>query len=88
MLSTPVVLICAADSYREISTMLQLCATSLNVTCLASLKMNEMLKEETLLDGIKTITKSFSLRQLTLLKGATLKNVRECNLEKNSIPPE
>ena len=65
--------------------MLQLCATVLNVTCVASLKMNEMLKEETLLDGVKTITKSFSLRQLTFLKGATAKNVRECNLMKNSV---
>ena len=61
--------------------MLQLCATMLNVTCVASLKMNEMLIKEIDMTGIKKIT----LRQLTFLKGATAKNVRECNLMKNSV---
>ncbi|BBU84855.1 hypothetical protein EIMP300_62550 [Escherichia coli] len=60
--------------------MLQLCATMLNVTCVASLKMNEMLINEIDMTGIKKITQTFSLRQLTFLKGATAKNVRECNL--------
>ncbi|HFO5798591.1 TPA: hypothetical protein ACHKBG_002142 [Escherichia coli] len=59
--------------------MLQLCATMLNVTCVASLKMNEMLIKEIDMTGIKKIT------QLTFLKGATAKNVRECNLMKNSV---
>ncbi|QME72851.1 hypothetical protein HVZ03_04480 [Escherichia fergusonii] len=65
--------------------MLQLCATMLNVTCVTSLKMNEMLIKEIDMTGIKKITQTFSLRQLTFLKGATEKNVRECNLMKNSI---
>ncbi|MBA8224644.1 hypothetical protein HVY98_04085 [Escherichia fergusonii] len=65
--------------------MLQLCATMLNVTYVASLKMNEMLIKEIDMTGIKKITQTFSLRQLTFLKGATEKNVRECNLMKNSI---
>ena len=62
--------------------MLQLCATVLNVTCV---KMNEMLINEIDMTGIKKITQTFSLRQLTFLKGATAKNVRECNLMKNSV---
>ena len=33
--------------------MLQLCATMLNVTCVASLKMNEMLINEIDMTGIK-----------------------------------
>ncbi|WP_162984805.1 hypothetical protein [Escherichia coli] len=65
--------------------MLQLCATMLNVTCVANLKMNEMLIKEIDMTGIKKITQTFSLRQLTFLKGATTKNVRECNLMKNSV---
>lgn len=65
--------------------MLQLCATTLNVTCTTSLKMNEMLINEIDMTGIKKITQTFSLRQLTFLKGATAKNVRECNLMKNSV---
>lgn len=65
--------------------MLQLCATTLNVTCITSLKMNEMLINEIDMTGIKKITQTFSLRQLTFLKGATAKNVRECNLMKNSV---
>ena len=65
--------------------MLQLCAAVLNVTCVASLKMNEMLINEIDMTGIKKITLTFSLRQLTFLKGATAKNVRECNLMKNSV---
>ncbi|EFC2601784.1 hypothetical protein CT362_004186 [Escherichia coli] len=65
--------------------MLQLCATMLNVTCVASLKMNEMLIKEIDMTGIKKITQTFSLRQLTFLKCATAKNVRECNLMKNSV---
>ncbi|EMA2753011.1 hypothetical protein U2H75_003785 [Escherichia coli] len=65
--------------------MLQLCETMLNVTCVASLKMNEMLIKEIDMTGIKKITQTFSLRQLTFLKGATEKNVRECNLMKNSV---
>ncbi|MBY7239467.1 hypothetical protein K6711_04690 [Escherichia coli] len=65
--------------------MLQPCATMLNVTCVASLKMNEMLIKEIDMTGIKKITQTFSLRQLTFLKGATEKNVRECNLMKNSV---
>ncbi|EFA6413774.1 TPA: hypothetical protein ACP2H2_003231 [Escherichia coli] len=65
--------------------MLQLCATMLNVTCVASSKMNEMLIKEIDMTGIKKITQTFSLRQLTFLKGATEKNVRECNLMKNSV---
>lgn len=65
--------------------MLQLCATMLNVTYVASLKMNEMLIKEIDMTGIKKITQTFSLRQLTFLKGATEKNVRECNLMKNSV---
>lgn len=65
--------------------MLQLCATMLNVTCVASLKMNEMLIKESHMTLLKIATLSFSLRQLTLLKGATLKNVRECNLQENSV---
>ena len=36
--------------------MLQLCATMLNVTCVASLKMNEMLIKEIDMTGIKKIT--------------------------------
>lgn len=64
--------------------MLQLCATMLNVTCVASLKMNEMLIKEIDMTGIKN-NSDFSLRQLTFLKGATAKNVRECNLMKNSV---
>jgi hypothetical protein len=51
--------------------MLQLCATTLNVTCTTSLKMNEMLIKEKGMTLDKVITLSFSLRQLTLLKGAT-----------------
>ncbi|TLU80211.1 hypothetical protein FFT88_03570 [Escherichia sp. E4930] len=65
--------------------MLQLCATALNVTYVASLKMNEMLIKEIDMTGIKKVTQTFSLRQLTFLKGATVKNVRKCNLMKNSI---
>ena len=65
--------------------MLQLCATVLNVTCVVRLKMNEMLINEIDMTGIKKITQTFSLRQLTFLKGATAKNVRECNLMKNSV---
>ncbi|EMM4083473.1 hypothetical protein WAC87_001301 [Shigella flexneri] len=65
--------------------MLQFCSTLLNVTCVASLKMNEMLIKEVDMTGIKKITQTFSLRQLTFLEGATAKNVRECNLMKNSI---
>ena len=65
--------------------MLQLCATVLNVTWFASLEMNEMLINEIDMTGIKKITQTFSLRQLTFLKGATAKNVRECNLMKNSV---
>lgn len=65
--------------------MLQLCATVLNVTYVASLKMNEMLINEIDMTGIKKITQTFSLRQLTFLKGATAKNVRACNLMKNSV---
>ena len=65
--------------------MLQLCATVLNVTCVASLKMNEMLINEIDMTGIKKITQTFSLRQLTFLEGATAKNVRECYLMKNSV---
>ena len=65
--------------------MLQLCATALNVTCVASLKMNEMLIKVIVMTGIKKVTQTFSLRQLTFLKGATAKNVRECNLMKNSV---
>ena len=65
--------------------MLELCATVLNVNCVASLKMNEMLINEIDMTGIKKITQTFSLRQLTFLKGATAKNVRECNLMKNSV---
>ncbi|TGB92369.1 hypothetical protein CRG94_15995 [Escherichia sp. E3356] len=65
--------------------MLQLCATTLNVTYVASLKMNEMLIKEIDMTGIKKVMQTFSLRQLTFLKGATVKNVRKCNLMKNSI---
>lgn len=65
--------------------MLQLCATLLNVTCVASLKMNEMLIKEIDMTGNKKIMQTFSLRQLTFLKDATTKNVMECNLMKNSI---
>ncbi|WP_241353107.1 hypothetical protein [Escherichia coli] len=65
--------------------MFQLCATRLNGTSVASLKMNEMLIKEIDMTGIKKITQTFSLRQLTFLKGATAKNVRECNLMKNSV---
>ena len=65
--------------------MLQLCETMLNVTCVASLKMNEMLIKEIDITRIKKIPQTFSLRQLTFLKGATAKNVRECNLMKNSV---
>ena len=57
----------------------------LNVTCVASLKMNEMLIKEIDMTGIKKITQTFSLRQLTFLKGKKKKNVRECNLMKNSV---
>ena len=65
--------------------MLQLCAILLNVTCVASLKMNEMLIKEIDMTGNKKIMQTFSLRQLTFFKGATTKNVMECNLMKNSI---
>ncbi len=65
--------------------MLRLCATTLNVTYVASLKMNEMLIKEFDMTGIKKVMQTFSLRQLTFLKGATAKNVRKCNLMKNSI---
>ena len=37
--------------------MLQLCATMLNVTCVASLKMNEMLIKEIDMTGIKKMLK-------------------------------
>ena len=60
--------------------MLQLCATMLNVTCVETLNMNEMLINEIDMTGIKKITQTFSLRQLTFLKGATAKNVRECKI--------
>ncbi|ORT75000.1 hypothetical protein BO998_11900 [Citrobacter werkmanii] len=59
---TPVVLKYGSDSYREISTMLQLCATVLNVTWFASLKMNEMLIKLVFVTGRIKITESFSLR--------------------------
>lgn len=65
--------------------MLRLCATTLNVIYVASLKMNEMLIKEFDMTGIKKVMQTFSLRQLTFLKGATAKNVRKCNLMKNSI---
>ncbi|WDC00501.1 hypothetical protein PS046_14510 [Escherichia albertii] len=65
--------------------MLQLCAILLNVTYVASLKMNEMLIKEIDMTGNKKIMQTFSLRQLTFLKGVTTKNVMECNLMKNSI---
>lgn len=65
--------------------MLQLCATVLNVTWFASLKMNEMLMNMVFAEAAIKITHSFSLRQLTLFKGATEKSVRECNLQKNAI---
>ena len=66
--------------------MLQLCATMLNVTCVASLKMNEMLINEIDMTGIKKITQTFSSAAVNIfLKGATAKNVRECNLMKNSV---
>lgn len=35
--------------------MLQLCATALNVTCVASLKMNELLKKDKEVSDEKTI---------------------------------
>ncbi|EJU1128292.1 hypothetical protein N4F68_000013 [Escherichia coli] len=47
--------------------------------------MNEMLIKEFDMTGIKKVMQTFSLRQLTFLKGATAKNVRKCNLMKNSI---
>ncbi|AYL46305.1 hypothetical protein CUC46_05350 [Citrobacter freundii] len=59
---TPVVLKYGSDSYREISTMLQLCATVLNVTWFASLEMNEMLIDMSLMMWAVKITESFSLR--------------------------
>ncbi|OPW97761.1 hypothetical protein BZK41_09610 [Citrobacter sp. A316] len=59
---TPVVLKYVSDSYREISTMLQLCATVLNVTWFASLEMNEMLINMSLMMRAVKITESFSLR--------------------------
>ncbi|GJL47236.1 hypothetical protein TUM17580_32950 [Citrobacter farmeri] len=65
--------------------MLQLCATTLNVTCTTSLKMNEMLIKEIGMTSGNVIALSFSLRYLTLLKGATGKSVRECNLTEISI---
>ena len=40
----------------------------LNVTCVASLKMNEMLIKEIDMTGIKKITQTFSLRQLTFFE--------------------
>ncbi|HFL4687329.1 TPA: hypothetical protein ACG323_002507 [Escherichia coli] len=40
--------------------MLQLCATMLNVTCVASLKMNEMLIKEIDMTGIKKNSDFFS----------------------------
>ncbi|WP_135518228.1 MULTISPECIES: hypothetical protein [unclassified Escherichia] len=57
--------------------MLQLCATTLNVTYVASLKMNEMLIKEIDMTGIKKVMQTFSLRQLTFLKGATVKKCEE-----------
>ena len=65
--------------------MLQLCATVLNVTWFASLKMNEMLINVVFFGVSVKNTSAFSLRQLTLFKGATAKSVRECNLQKNAI---
>ena len=59
---TPVVLKYGSDSYREISTMLQLCATMLNVTWFASLEMNEMLINMIVMPGTEKVTESFSLR--------------------------
>ncbi|GIZ20765.1 hypothetical protein TUM12147_41010 [Citrobacter europaeus] len=59
---TPVVLKYGADSYREISTMLQLCATMLNVTWFASLEMNEMLINMSVMKEAVIIAESFSLR--------------------------
>jgi hypothetical protein len=59
---TPFVLKYGSDSYREISTMLQLCATMLNVTWFASLEMNEMLINMIVMPGTEKVTESFSLR--------------------------
>ncbi|ECJ2963675.1 hypothetical protein FNJ14_07035 [Salmonella enterica subsp. salamae] len=65
--------------------MLQLCATALNVTCVASLKMNKLLKKERASLMGKPSGFIFSA-VVNTFKRCTAKNVRECNLEKNSIP--
>lgn len=64
--------------------MLQLCATVLNVTCVASLKMNEMLINEIDMTGIKN-NSDFSLVAVNIFERCNRKNVRECNLMKNSV---
>ncbi|NYY79473.1 hypothetical protein DMI66_25350 [Escherichia coli] len=47
--------------------------------------MNEMLINEIDMTGIKKITQTFFSAAVNILKGATAKNVRECNLMKNSV---
>lgn len=64
--------------------MLQLCATMLNVTCVASLKMNEMLINEIDMTGIKNNSDFFSAA-VNIFERCNRKNVRECNLMKNSV---
>jgi hypothetical protein len=67
-------------SYAEISTMLQLCATLLNATWLATLKMNELLIKKSSLQVAMNNALRDTVRRLTYLKGATGQNVSECNL--------
>ncbi|EEG6286262.1 hypothetical protein G3E01_000568 [Salmonella enterica subsp. enterica] len=53
--------------------MLQLCATALNVTCVASLKMNKLLKKERESDGEKSSGFIFS---------AVVNTFKRCNRKK------
>lgn len=57
----------------------------LNVTCVASLKMNEMLIKEIDMTGIKKITQTFFSAAVNIFERCNRKNVRECNLMKNSV---
>lgn len=64
--------------------MLQLCATVLNVTWFASLKMNEMLINVVFV-GVSVKIRALFSAAVNTFKGATAKSVRECNLQKNAI---
>ena len=61
--------------------MLQLCATVLNVMSVAGLKMNCNVNGKTYDKCASPLSgKRYFMRYLTLIRGATRKSVRECNL--------